>query len=197
MQQKDRAIKYIIIVCLVLVFIFTSMCLNDKTDHDNFTDHDKFIFIDHHVHINGSMVQGEYMGPMIDFPTYSYDEETKTLSGLFYFEVNDTLKMIYGDGRSLSGAAGGGAGTVLQGVYGLPYEKDAMKIVSMDSSGTVTMEYNNETIILRSGEKWENITSGVRKFDLADNYAIVNLTRTDTIVNHGILEKTKIINHRK
>jgi len=75
---------------------------------------DKYVFIDHHVHVEGVCVEGECdPGPMIDFPTYTFAEETGTLNSWFLVEVNDALKVVYGNGMSLGGATCCGAGTQL------------------------------------------------------------------------------------
>ncbi len=149
---------------------------------------DKYVFIDHHIHIHGKLIEGNYMQRMIDFPTYWFDKKTKSLSGWINFDVNETLIAVNGSGTSLSGAVGGGAGTGLLGVYELPYEKYGFKILRIDSDGTAYIEYKNTSIILKSGEELVDETSRID----TQSGGKAKLTTTDKIVNYGILDKSKI-----
>jgi len=110
---------------------------------------DKYVFIDHHVHIEGVCIEGECQpGPMIDFPTYTFSAETGTLNSWLTVEVNDALKVVYGNGMSLGGVAGGGAGTQLTEVYTLPAEIEGLRIVQIDRDGTALLEYKGELLAL-------------------------------------------------
>jgi hypothetical protein len=173
--------------------------ISDNIISDKFTEKekipsDKYVFINHYVDIYGELIEGNYVGPLIDFPTYHFDEAIGTLRGIINFDVNDTLKVIYGNGTGLGGVVGGGMATSLSGIYKLPYT-DGIKISEIDSNGTVYLEYNNESIILKSGETWVNVTSRIEILQLSGqiNKAKVNVTITDKIVNYGILDKSKIL----
>jgi len=148
----------------------------------------KYVFIDHHIHTYGELIEGSYPSLMVDFPTYNFNKETGSLSGMINFDINETLKAVYGDGLSLSGAAGGGAATGLSGVYELPYEKGGITILKIDSDGTAYIVYKGVSIILKNDEEWVNITSRV---DIQET-GKAKLTETDKIVNYGILDKSKI-----
>jgi len=151
---------------------------------------DKYVFIDHHVHVEGECVEGECQpGPMIDFPTYSFAEETGTLNSWFSLEVNDALKVVYGNGMSLSGAAGGGAGTQLTEVYTVPAEIEGLRIVQIDRDGTAYLEYNGELLVLAPGQAWTSTTEEVRE----QGAGKARLTTTDRIINYGILDKANIL----
>jgi hypothetical protein len=130
---------------------------------------------------------------MIDFPTYSFDKKTGTLSGLINFKVNETLVAIYGSGLSLSGAAGGGASTGIDGVFDLPYKKDDLQILRIDLDGTAHMSYKGLSITLRNGEEWTNATSRIDSKEVGNMKGKAMLTITDKIINHGILDKSKVI----
>jgi hypothetical protein len=151
---------------------------------------DKYLFIDHHVHVEGVCVEGECQpGPMIDFPTYTFAEETGTLNSWFAIKVNDDLKVVYGNGMSLGGAAGGGAGTQLTEVYTIPAEIEGLRIVQVDRDGTVYLEYGGELLVLAPGESWTNTTEEVRE----QGAGKARLTTTDRIVNYGVLDKVRIV----
>ena len=78
-------------------------------------------FIDHHILITGELIDGQYPCALIDFPSYNFDKDSRILQGQLDFKINKNLIAIYGDGRSLSGAAGGGVSTRLFGIYKLPF----------------------------------------------------------------------------
>jgi len=151
---------------------------------------DKYVFIDHHVHVEGVCVEGECdPGPMIDFPTYTFAEETGTLNSWFLVEVNDALKVVYGNGMSLGGAAGGGAGTQLTEIYTIPAEIEGLRIVQVDRNGRVYLEYEGELLVLAPGQTWTSTTEELRD----QGAGKARLTTTDRIVNYGILDKANIL----
>src|SRR4030042_29452 len=96
------------------------------------------------------------------------------------------------DGESRSGDAGMGAGTGLSFVYKLPYKQGELEIVKVEPDGTAHIKYNEVSIILKSGEKWANTTTRVDTRQDSDGSFKLNLTITDTIINYGILDKSKI-----
>jgi hypothetical protein len=101
-----------------------------KNDEENWIiSSAKCVFVDHHINTDGQLIEGNYQGGLnIDFPTYIFEETSKKLSGQFNFEINKSLKLIYGDGRSLSGVVGSGAATGLYGIYDFPYKKGNIEI---------------------------------------------------------------------
>lgn len=163
---------------------------SDERDAGRIEGH---VFLDHHINDFGELVEGkDYPYMAIDFPTYGFDEENGFLN--LYdkkpFEVNESLIMIAGDGTSLSGRLGSGAGTGTNGVYSLPYEGIGFEIRAFSENGTVELFYRKETIVLKAGEKWEYVESHLEK----NTYprAVMNVTRTDTFVNYGFLKPENI-----
>jgi hypothetical protein len=153
------------------------------------------VYIDHHIHVDGVLLEGESVGIAMDFPTYHFDTENRKLEGYMGFDVNDSLLVVYGDGGSLGGAMGGGAATMLSGAYALPYSENGLTISSVMDNGIVTIEYMNETIRLLPGEDWTRITSEIRMVDnYRGNMSRINVTTTDRIVNYGLLNKSDIVN---
>ncbi len=151
----------------------------------------KFIFIDHHLQKEGQCVKGTCNpGPMIDFPTYSWDDANKILSAmLLNFEINDQLKAVYGNGQSLSGIAGGGAGTRLDGVYNLPYQQNDLTLTRIDADGTAYLQYQGQSVVLETGEEWRMVTEE----DIHQDQGTAHIVTTDRIVNYGVLEPSQII----
>jgi hypothetical protein len=116
-----------------------------------------------------------------------------TLTGMVNFEINETLKAIYGSGLVLSGAAGGGASTGLDGIFDLPFRKDDFQLLKIDIDGTANIVYRGLSITLRKGEEWTNTTSTIDSKEAGNFKGKAMLTITDEIINHGILEKSKVI----
>lgn len=188
-----RSLKYVILACaIVAIAASVTLCLSSSASDTPALPPDKCIFIDHHVHSDGVIIEGQGSGLMIDFPTYSFDKEQQRLNGMVNFDVNDSLQVVYGDGQSLSGAMGGGAATMLYGVYALPYEQRGLMIKSVNSSGAVTMRYRNETIILEPGEEWEKVTSDIITTNYG-NVSRINETSTDRIINYGLINKNDVV----
>jgi hypothetical protein len=158
---------------------------------------DKYVFIDRHVSSDGEAVNGTCGGGMmIDFPLYSFDRETRELSGMgtSEIEVNDSLKIVYGDGVSIGGALGGGASTYLTPVYTLPFSKGEVRITGVNPDGLVTLVAGNETIVLPANETWSRvtITTDTREFPGSEGACMVTVTTKKTIYNAGILGKDRI-----
>lgn len=156
---------------------------------------DKFLFIDHHIETDGKVIEGEYGGSQIDMPSYEFDEETKTLSGSMDFGTGPDLKVVYGVGQSLMGAAGEGSSTALYGVTRLPftieaaYGSPALEILEVLADGTARMEYRDQEITLKPGGTWSRTFSKVDEQVWGDRKGKAKLVSRDTVVNHGILDK--------
>jgi hypothetical protein len=195
-KSKKSYLRRTIVIAVVLVLIIASSILiyglNLKTGTQTPTTAGTYIFIEQHTHIHGEPLEGNYRGLMIDFPTYSFESKNGTLRGRINFEMNDSLVAIYGSGLGLSGAAGGGASTGLDGVYDLPYKKDDLQILRIDIDGTAHISYRGLSITLRNGEEWTNTTSRIDSKEVGNIKGKAMLTITDKIINHGILEKSKI-----
>jgi hypothetical protein len=159
---------------------------------------DKFVFIDHHVSLNGEAINGSCGGGMmIDFPMYSFNRETGELGGMSARDltVNESLQIVYGDGMSLGGALGGGASTYLTPVYALPFEKSGIIITSVTPEGLAILKKGNETIRLPAHETWTNVSviTETRTFPGSDGPCTMKTVRTETIFNAGVLLKSGIL----
>ena len=153
---------------------------------------DEYVFIDHHVETQGELIEGKYPFMYIDFPGYFFDEKAGALSGQFDFKIDDALKVVCGSYYSLSGCAGSGISSSLYSANVLPYEKNGFKILGIQPDGTAQIEYNGVLVILKSGESWEKTTSKIDTKESQGQSGTAKLTTTDTIVNYGILDKSKI-----
>jgi len=154
---------------------------------------DKYVFIEQFNSVHGELIEGEYPTKYIDYPTYSFDDRTGTLNSMVSLNfVNQKLKVVLGTTNSLSGAAGSGRASFLHGAFELPYayEIQSLKIVGVEADGMAYVEFEKRQITLKAGQEWGRISSTV---ETPVGTAKVKMTTTDTIVNHGIVEKSKIV----
>jgi hypothetical protein len=201
-QMKSKGIWVLVSVLVAAILLITVFgCSSSKTTTLASTttssttaklaiSPDGYVFIDHHVDTRGELIEGKYPFMYIDFPGYFFDGGT--LTGQFDFKIDDTLKMIYGAYNSLSGCAGTGISSSLYSANVLPYENNGFKILGIQPDGTAQIEYNGVSIILKSGESWEQTTSRIDTKESQGQSGTAKLTTTDTIVNYGILDKSKI-----
>lgn len=192
MKRNNLKNRLILTVITAFTLFLVSSCEKNQ-EEDWIISSDKCVFVDHHINTNGELLEGNYQGGLnIDFPTYKFDKTTKILKGELDFEINKSLKIIYGNGRSLSGVVGAGAATGLYGVYELPYAKGKFEIKEIESNGTVHIQYNDSLIILKSNEEWVGISSEIDTQDFGEGIAKANIITTDKIVNYGIIGKSEI-----
>lgn len=149
----------------------------------------QYVFVEQRFVTNGETLEGGYPRLMIDFPTYFYDAANGTLDGMITFPVNGSMCAVYGDFHTLTGDAGGGASSRLDGVYAFPYTSGALSIVGIDAAGTAEIVADNQTITLESGEAWTNTTTRIVS---EPGWYTIRMTENRTILNHGILEKSRI-----
>lgn len=157
--------------------------------------HDRYVFVEHHVRTDGVTISGDCSPPLsIDFPMYSFDEKSGVLEVYVSSNtpVNESLKMVYGDGESLAGIAGGGASTWASPVYSLPYAGDNVTVESISGNGTVSLRYNQEPLILKPKERRVNITQATKTSGYLNNCTAEFVT-TDSLYNSGFLDKGTII----
>ncbi|HCY41798.1 MAG TPA: hypothetical protein DHV48_10650 [Prolixibacteraceae bacterium] len=192
--MKRNKLKNGLILTVITAFtLFLVFSCEKNQEEDWIISSDKCVFVDHHVNTNGELIEGNYQGGLnIDFPTYNFNQTSKILKGEFDFEINKSLKIIYGNGKSLSGVVGAGAATVLYGGYDIPYAKGKFEIKQIDFDGTVHIQYNDSLIVLKNNEEWVNVTSEIDTQDFGEGIAKANIITTDKIVNYGIIEKSKI-----
>jgi hypothetical protein len=176
-------------IALIAVLIALAGCTEDGGTPAGSIPEGSYVFVDHHVSTVGTLVSGSYPQLMIDFPTYSFDENTGVLSALFLdFEINDSLVVVLGDGASLGGDAGGGAATMLHGGYSLPYSYEALTVEAVTPGGSLELTYRNESLVLEPGVPWKKVTNWTK----ADDDYVIDMTSTDRITFFGIFDKADI-----
>ena len=119
----------------------------------------------------------------VDFPTFWYNEATRTLSGRLP-EITDSLQIIVGEGLYMAPESyGSGIGSSLYSVASLPFGDDYLSIDNIDSDGTISMHYNNESITLSAGDVYKRVRVEMNETEICT----LQITITDSVVNHGYL----------
>ncbi|WP_303921538.1 hypothetical protein [Draconibacterium sediminis] len=152
-----------------------------------------YLFVENSTETDGVLISGpEPPVIQIDFPTYRYDEEMKTLNGIIDFEINRNLKLIYGSGACLTGTAGAGCASGLEGVYEIPFEHGLFELLKIEDDGTIRFIYKDEVFSLRVNEQHTEVMSRMDTVEVEGVNSISEITRTKTISNYGFLEKGDI-----
>jgi len=161
---------------------------------------EKYVFIEHHINMNGVTVYGECAPPVwIDFPMYFFDNNGVLTVAVHPNEpINESLILFYGSGKSLTGVAGQGASTSAVPVYSLPKPFfDSVTLDSITEDGTVSLHYNNELISLKPNESWVNTSHVIenREPPYHATKCTAEIITTDSIRNAGFFDKRKIVSH--
>jgi len=183
MKKLIKSAKLMLAFTLMFIFSIASTAASFAfMPKGPYLPQDKFIFIDTHIHTEGIGEVGG--GMMIDFPTYSYSPETKTLrTHIGISDFGPETKVIIGSGRSLSGTAGGGAATGLRAYSSF----SSPDVFNIDSSFSVRFLMNGEYRVVPVGEKWTETVETKPAF--GDGKLII----TYTIQNFGVVDKANFI----
>ena len=191
-MTKNKFRKSLMLSVIATISLFIVSGCEKNQDEWEITS-DKCVFIEHFSQTDGELIEGNYReGPGYDVPTFSFDSVTGVLSGNINFQINKSLKLVFGNGRGSSGVAGTGVSTMLFGIYKLPFENGNFKITNVEANGTIYLRYNDSTIVLKRNEEWTRISSFIDIQNNAGEIAKAKLTSTDRIVNYGIIEKSNI-----
>ena len=155
---------------------------------------DAFVFVELIQLKEGTVIEGSFPpGPMIDAPTYFFDREQRTLSSQgIPFEIDDTLKVVYGKYSALRGAAGGGASSRLFGIYRFPSEDGELVLMGVDQTGKAHLKYRDEKLIIESHDEWYHTVTHRDTVATPQGPAIADFTTTIRIINHGVMDKGMI-----
>lgn len=180
--------KVLFRVIAVLYLIFPSSCTKED---DPLLD--QYLFLEQHTTISGELMTGPEPPQMqIDFPTYTFHEETGILDGIIDFSTGDDLKIIYGSGACLTGTAGGGCATGLTGIYEIPFERDGFELLKLDESGEIVFIYNGEVQNLLPGEDWISTFTELDTVMVDGQMSISMITYNERVTNFGFQEKSNI-----
>ncbi|HYQ58325.1 MAG TPA: hypothetical protein VEP89_13370 [Draconibacterium sp.] len=179
------------LLIVVIVLLAATACIfSDEDDKEP----QSYLFIENLNETNGVLISGpEPASLQIDFPTYRYDENLKTLNAIIDFEIYNDLKFIYGSGDCLSGTVGGGCATGLTGVYGVPFERGSFEVLKIEDDGTIRYIYEDEVFSLGINEQHVVVTTYMDTADVDGLSSISEVTETQTISNYGYINEADII----
>ncbi len=183
--------KIRVVFSLIVTFLLFGVFACDDSVEDPVAD--QYLFLEQHSSVDGELLSGpEPPELQIDFPTYTFHEESGKLDGVLDFTIDDNLKMIYASGACLSGTAGGGCATGLSGVYEVPYERGSFELLKLDEDGSVVFIYEDEVHSLKPGEEWTNQSIRLDTVMVDNELSVSTITTTEQISNHGFLFKSDI-----
>lgn len=178
-----------------------SGCTQGTSNNTTIIPKDQFVFIEHHIHKVGEVIEGSPGFMFIDFPMYYFNSSDRSLEVHGSMNMDDNLTAIYGDGESLSGDAGSGAATYATGVYRLPYQSGDLTILNLNSDGTAYIQYKGLNLTLYPGQSWINETSTIEENQFynttlkMNETSKINMTVSDSIKNFGLCNKSKVKTH--
>ncbi len=141
------------------------------------------LFLEHFTFQTGTQIAGFCAPICIDFPTYSFNQETRYLTSWTSFKLNDSALIVYGSGLGLDGTAGCGAASGLTFVTTLPYSDRSISINSLDENGTVHLSFGDSPITLAPGQSWVKDTTYIQTWPECES----EITQSDRISNFGFL----------
>ncbi|MBN1757917.1 MAG: carboxypeptidase regulatory-like domain-containing protein [Chitinispirillaceae bacterium] len=148
----------------------------------------RILFVEHFDTKAGTVISGTDCHQMnIDFPTYSFNEKARTLR--CEIAIPDTVRIIFGSGTSLNGAAGSGIASQLYCIGMLPATVDAnCSVDSVTSDGTVFITYKERAMVLSPGAMWRHDTTYIE----ASENCEASITEGDRIENFGFISRDMI-----
>ena len=189
----ERKVPVIMLAAIGIVILIAAGCysiLNPKT-----IDLNEYVFVEHYVETQGVLADNPevnayvYMG----YPTYNATTSQSLLKAVWFPTLNESLKVMLGNGKGIGKNACHGGEMYLYGAYELPYSKNNITIKSVDEKGTVHLDYDGKPLILESGASWYNNSSRIQLIHFTnstvDEQIKVNISVMDRFRNFGIYTK--------
>jgi len=172
---------------LLITFILLTACTSTPAAT---VPPDRTVFIEHLIQAFGECIEGSCTpGPILEEgPGYRFYPGTGVLETLVPLTVTQGLQVVLADGGTLAGFAGEGSSGTLYAIAALPHEQGRLTIQSLTADGGVQLTYNGETLTLAPGRDWSDTAVN----EVNTETGKVRLTITDQIVNHGLLDTSKI-----
>jgi hypothetical protein len=151
----------------------------------------RVLFVDSHLNIDGRRISGkEGCGFIfIDFPTYSYNNETGQLRTYLKPNLTEKTLLILGRGRSHSGDKGSGAGTALEYYDTLDPSVTGLEIVDLARDGTITLQTEEGERSLKPGERYQH----VKTLNTTQGDCVMEETQTSSIANWGFINTSQLV----
>lgn len=179
------------LIFATIVFVLFSLFISCTEDNSlELRLKSEYVFFEKISHVSGEVISGSYDSSLvIDFPTYAFNEQNGELHCYTHdININEKLKIIFGNGGCLSGAAGGGCANSLSEICNFPNDKDDIIFDRIDEYGSIYFNYNNKAINLipEDSRLFVDTTISVQNNGSA---RIITETR---FINHGFQQKSKI-----
>lgn len=170
-----------------------------------------YLFIETWTHSETEVLEGSYIGGIIDGPGYLYNRPFEAEQTLFlskgwshenwreYFRLsaNPLFLAIWGNGFSLrcKPVMCGGIFSGFTGIYRLPFQAPSstwtpFELLSIESNGTAVVRFRGELLTLRAGESWQVETEPEIKREYGN--ALIKESFTYRITNFGFWPKRKL-----
>jgi hypothetical protein len=85
------------------------------------------------------------------YPTYNATTSQNLLKAVWFPTLNESLKVMLGNGKGVGKNACHGGEMYLYGAYELPYSSNNITIKSVNEKGTVTLDSDGKPLVLESG----------------------------------------------
>jgi hypothetical protein len=199
--------RSLIIFFLIMIILPVPLvgCVNQAPSTDKLNS-DTYVFIEHYDVTHETIIESSYTGfPMISSTDpmgngYAFNESTGSLSYFSNF-IKDNASTV-----AVLGETDGTDGLHNRKIYRMynfdkiPGEAGDIQLLEISDNGTVSLRYENVSIMLKPGDEWVNTTSDVTFVNMTiyrinstkTNVATVklNTTTVDRIKNYGILQRS-------
>ncbi len=192
-----------VVSLLLISVIFSSGCLEWLSHKTKEAREEMYLLVETILYSGTELISGNYTdGTLcIDFPTYSIDEENKTVHH-YMGSKQENFKLVYGSGELAGGIMRTGGATGLIYVNELPFKRiehisqgDSYFNVSITVTENLAV-YINESYLLSPGSsvnytydferEYQNQLSG------SNETCIIRYSGTTRITNYGIWKKSMI-----
>ncbi len=155
---------------------------------------ERVLFLEHLVEESGRQIVGKYDKFFsYDSLIYKWDEDNQTLEnmGREHETLVEGVRILYGNGRRLSGDYGSGTGNGLWTIFSTPYtpEWTGVELQRLDADGTVSLRYESQNYVLKAGQKLQRRYYSLRR----DKNSLLLIITTEWFENHGFLRPDQII----
>lgn len=155
---------------------------------------DKFAFVEILTFYSGEVLEGEAPPTRrIDMPGYHYYTNPVRIE-LYRNKESvrvDSLKLLLGMGKVLSGAAGSGVSSFFVPIYRIPCSVEKTDILEVNAK-IIRIRIAGKVISVASGEQWERTDSRTDTLTFEGNRVIIR-NRVSTRINYrGFIPKAAI-----
>ncbi len=155
---------------------------------------DEYAFFEYYQLNEGKAIEGEAPPAMrIDGPSYSFSPTDGELSSYLTPSFSkDSIIAVLGRGLVLRGTEGGGLHNRLIPINQLPFTEEAITIEGITAE-SLLFDLKGEKVTLAKGQEWKKVMQSVDTLFLPDGNVVIEKTKTQRVIFHGLLKKDKLI----